>query len=148
MSGEIYQDALMALAAAAHGAGRLAGADASVTIDNPLCGDRVTLDVRLADGTLAAVGHEVRGCALCQAAASVIGEAAPGRTPDSLRESAAALSALLRGGGAAAVPPSWPDLALFLPVAGHKSRYACVELPFLALVQALDAAMQGQSGSG
>ncbi len=43
----------MALAHDETRAGRLDGADASATVDNPLCGDRVTLDVRLDGGTLA-----------------------------------------------------------------------------------------------
>ena len=38
--------------------------------DNPLCGDRVTIDVRLDDsGKIAEIAHQVRGCLLCQASA-------------------------------------------------------------------------------
>ena len=45
MSAELYQQAIKALAQAAHGTGRLPAASASAKLDNPLCGDRITLDV-------------------------------------------------------------------------------------------------------
>ena len=54
------------------------GAAGERDVDNPLCGDRVTLDLNLADGRVREVGHKVRGCLLCQAAAAAIGERAPG----------------------------------------------------------------------
>ena len=70
MSEDLYQQAILDLAKSAAGAGRLIDADASVTLDNPLGGDRITIDVKVTDGRLQAVGHKVRGCALCEAAAS------------------------------------------------------------------------------
>ena len=69
MTDELYHQAILELAKQAGRTPRLEDPDASVTVDNPLCGDRVTLDLRLADGRVAAVGHKVRGCLLCQAAA-------------------------------------------------------------------------------
>ena len=57
----------------------------SAAIDNPLCGDRVTLDVELGSaGRIARVGHVVRGCLLCEAAAVLIAEQAPAREIEGL----------------------------------------------------------------
>ena len=39
----LYQDAIKQRAGAAHGQGALAAPDGEVRLDNPLCGDRVTL---------------------------------------------------------------------------------------------------------
>ena len=129
----------MALARAATGAGTLAGADASVTLDNPLCGDRVTMQARLAGGAIAAVAHRVRGCVLCQAAASVIGAHAPGAAPADIAAARETGRALLEDG--VAVPnDAWPELSVFTPVAGHKYRHRCVLLPFEALERALNGA--------
>ncbi len=140
MSEDLYQNDLLRLAAEARGTGRLQAPDASVTLDNPLCGDRITLDVQLAAGRLSALGHEVRACVLCQAAASVIGRHAVGETPARLRAVAGEVRALLKPDGGPATPSAWPEIAAFQPVAAIRSRHVCVELPFKALVAALDAA--------
>jgi nitrogen fixation protein NifU and related proteins len=137
MSDQLYHQAILELAKRARQASRLEDPDASVTVDNPLCGDRVTLDLRFADGRVDKVGHRVRGCLLCQAAAAAIGERAPGATPAVLRTVARDLSdAIARTPEAAG--KSWPELAAFAPVHAHKSRHECVLLPFEALMRALD----------
>ena len=133
---DVYQTELLRLAARASGAGRLAAPDASATVDNPLCGDRITIDLQLADGHIAAVGYEVKACVLCQASASLIGAHAPGAGQAELHEVAHAVSAMLRGAGEAP-GGRWADYARFEPVRAHKSRHECVTLPFQALLQAL-----------
>jgi nitrogen fixation protein NifU and related proteins len=139
MSDELYHQAILELAKKARLAGRLEAPQASVTVDNPLCGDRVTLDLNLADGQVLDVGHKVRGCLLCQAAAAAIGERAPGETPAALRALVQDLSdAIARAPETAG--QWWPELAAFAPVHAHKSRHECVLLPFQALTQALDRA--------
>lgn len=132
----LYQEALLRLARAATGAGRLEAPDATAERDNPLCGDDVVLDVRVRSGRLAAVGHLVRGCVLCRASASILGAVAPGRAPAEIAAARGAVAAMLREGGG--VPPApWEELAVFLPVRGVPSRHECVLLPFDALGDAL-----------
>jgi NifU-like protein involved in Fe-S cluster formation len=143
---DVYQTELLRLAARASGAGRLAAPDASATVDNPLCGDRITVDLQLAGGRITAIGYEVRACVLCQASATLIGSHAPGAGQAELQEVADAVAAMLRGAGE---PPGgrWADYARFLPVRAHKSRYDCVTLPFQALLQALAAGAPTDHGS-
>ena len=137
MSEELYHQRLVARARAGHGKGKLANPDASATIDNPLCGDRVTVEVKLASGRVGELAHQTRGCLLCEAAAALIGELGPGETPDALRSAAAAARSLLEG--AAAPAGRWSVLEEFAPVRAVKSRRDCVLLPFDALVKALGA---------
>ena len=137
MKDALYHQAILELARQTRADARLAAPQASVTLDNPLCGDRITLDLSLAEGKVSEVGHRVRGCLLCQAAAAVIASRAPGETPQALRTFARDLADALAGrtdlaGG------SWSELAAFAPVRPHKSRHDCVLLPFQALTQALD----------
>lgn len=137
----LYQEALLRLARAANGAGRLEAPDATAERDNPLCGDDVVLDVSVRAGRLAAVGHVVRGCVLCRAAASILGAVAPGRDPTEIAGVRAAVAAMLREGGA--VPPApWEELAVFLPVRDVPSRHECVLLPFDTLRDALTRAKE------
>jgi nitrogen fixation NifU-like protein len=140
MTDSLYQDAIMAHAKAAHGAGRLEQPDGTATVDNPLCGDRVTMDVALDDqGRIARLGHKVRGCVLCSAVASVLGDHADGLTAEELHRVGTAFEAMIREGEP--VPEEWPDLSAFEPVRAAKSRHECVLLPFEALEQAVkDAA--------
>lgn len=132
----LYDQAILQKARDATGAGRLAEPDGSAMIDNPLCGDRVTIDLTLADGKVATLAHLVRGCVLCEASAALIAEQAIGQAPAALRQAAAGIRPMLREGAA----PPWPELEIFTPVRAVRSRHDCVELPFRALAAALDKA--------
>jgi nitrogen fixation NifU-like protein len=71
-----------------HHYGVLADADAQAEGQNPLCGDEVTMSVRFAaDGeTIEEVGFEGRGCAISQAATSMLTELVRGRTATEVAE--------------------------------------------------------------
>ena len=126
----------MAAARRASGHGRLACPHGSATVDNPLCGDRVTIDVELGPrGKVARVGHVVRGCVLCEAAAVLVAEQAPERGLEELLRVGTGVDAALRDG--ASFP--WPALDMFAPVRDVRSRHRCVGLPFEALAAALAA---------
>ncbi len=135
MSDELYQRAIMDRAKAAAHSGRLPSPDATATVDNPLCGDRVTIDLKLEGGRITDIRHHVRGCALCQASASVMSEAALGQTAGGIKTARDQLKSMLGGGE----PPGarWQELGIFTPVRRYKSRHECVLLPFDALSQAL-----------
>lgn len=131
---QLYNDAIIATARANHRAGRLAAPDRSATCDNPLCGDRVTIDLALAGGAVADLAQKTRGCLLTQAAASVLASRAEGLNRDAVREARYAVARVLAG----ELPdPAWPELAMFAPVGAVRSRHECVLLPFDALAEAL-----------
>jgi NifU-like protein involved in Fe-S cluster formation len=134
----IYHDAIKALATAAIGEGSLAAPDGRALVDNPLCGDRVEMEIAVADGRVSTVAHRVRGCLLCRAAASVIGRHAAGASAHDIESISAGVAEMLEK--QAPPPAAWKDLEAFVPVHGHRSRYRCVQLPFEALIAALRAA--------
>lgn len=144
MKADLYQDAIVAHAKRAARAGRLDAPDASITLDNPLCGDRVTIDVKLSGDRIADMAHRVRGCLLCEASASIVGANAIGQTAATAIAAQRDLRARLDGGSAEGT--LWPGMEAFAPVAGYKSRHACVLLPLEALLKAVDAARTGGSG--
>lgn len=134
MSDEIYQERIVALAKAKTGAGKLAAPTRTARRDNPLCGDRVVIDV-VVDGVgkIIEIGHQVRGCLLCQASASALSSLAIGKDAAGIAEIRHdAERALGREEGAAHEP-----FAAFAPVASHKARQDCVLLPLEALKDAL-----------
>ena len=116
---------------------RLDPFDASARGENPMCGDRVEVRLRLdAEGTVAEAAFEARGCAISVASADLMAEAAPGRTPDELRALARDFDAMVATGDC---PDCLGDLRALSGVHDYPSRRRCATLPWTALVQALDA---------
>ncbi|MGH6890759.1 MAG: iron-sulfur cluster assembly scaffold protein [Dongiaceae bacterium] len=134
MTEALYHAALVDRARAAFGKGRLPDASGSATIDNPLCGDRVTLDLAVKEGRVTAIAHQVRGCLLCEAAAATIAEYCGGSDKAELDSIGAAARKLMAEGGDP--DPHWQCLEVFRPVHQAKSRRDCVLLPFEALARA------------
>ena len=133
MSGDLYQDALMALAKDASHAGVLAPPAVSVMRDNPLCGDRVTLDLLREGDRIVDIRHKVRGCILCRAAASALTATMVGKTSADLNLARDQMQTVLAG---RPVSEEFQVFGVFAPVASAKSRHSCVLLAF----DALDAA--------
>lgn len=137
MSDDLYQQAIIDLAKRSRAQERLERPDRSATIDNPLCGDRITLDLALDGDTVSEVGHKTRGCLLCEASACLIAEAAPGRTLSALASEAAKLIQSFPDEDEP-LEALWPGLETLAPARRYKSRRDCVTLPFQALVTAIE----------
>ena len=54
--------------------------DASAEGQNPLCGDELQIDLRIADGKISAVSFHGQGCSISQAATSMLTEIVVGKT--------------------------------------------------------------------
>lgn len=140
MSDALYQAEILRLAKEGRGNQRLDDADGSARADNPLCGDRVTVDLKMSDGKIAEVGHRVQGCALCEASAALIRLNAPGRSLSELETVRQQFLDYLAGTREDDL--DWPELESFAPVRDFKSRHDCVRLPFDATLNALKDALE------
>lgn len=134
----LYQDEIIQLSRKSRERGRLEAPDASARVDNPLCGDRVTMDLAINEGCITAIGHRVRGCALCEAAAEIISQNAIGLDAAAMSEIDAATRDFM---ASPEVAPPWAQLAAFAPVRAVKSRHDCVYLPFTAMLKAMAEAV-------
>ena len=135
MSAPLSNQTILRLATAIPHAERLDPADATVEKRSPVCGSRVTIDVRLGpDGRVAALGQQVRACALGQAAAALMGQNAIGRSPEELAEARDALAGFLAE--QRDMPGDWPGLDIFVPALPHKARHASIRLAFEAVAEA------------
>jgi len=130
----LYRRELLRLAADATGAGRLAAPDATASVHNPACGDRVTVELALTDGRVTALAHTTQACVLTQASAALLAGKAPGQDRLGLATLAASVRAFLNG----APPPA--GYGVFDGVAAHAGRHVCVMLPFEAALKALENA--------
>ena len=136
MIDQLYQEAILNHAKAAIGDGPLSMPTGTAMVDNPLCGDRVTVEISLDGDHITEIGHKVRGCLLCQASASILAKSLPGKSIHDLKSLSEAVSTMIRHGGD--TPDGWPDLSAFEPVHGVRSRHECVLLPFEAAVKAAE----------
>ena len=61
--------------------GEIDGADASVRVENPACGDIMDLTLKLTDGRIAAARYRTRGCVASIACGSALTDMLIGLTP-------------------------------------------------------------------
>ncbi|HYD37497.1 MAG TPA: iron-sulfur cluster assembly scaffold protein [Allosphingosinicella sp.] len=131
----LYNRDILRLAAAIPNLGRLEHPQASVEKRSPLCGSRVAVDLVLdGEGRVAALGQEVKACALGQASAALLGAHALGRNRAELAEARDSLAAYLRGERDEAGP--WPGLAIFAGARRFPARHASILLAFEAAAEA------------
>ena len=71
MSEELYQEFLIELYKNPMNYGEIADADYKADIDNPTCGDRLTLFIKVKDDTIEEAKFIGKGCVLSQASASL-----------------------------------------------------------------------------
>jgi nitrogen fixation protein NifU and related proteins len=72
MSDDLYREQILEHYKNPHHFGELRDADVTQEGDNPLCGDVVTLYLKMDDGHLKDVRFRGRGCAISQASASIL----------------------------------------------------------------------------
>jgi nitrogen fixation protein NifU and related proteins len=134
---DLYQATIVDHDRAPRHCGPLPEATHEATVDNPLCGDVVTVRARIVDGVVSDIAFEGRGCALSRAAASIMTTMVQGRTIDGARALAAAFEHCAQSAPDAAIPDELGDLRSFAGVRRFRSRRVCALLPFRALIEAL-----------
>jgi len=116
--------------------------DAEVRHRNPVCGDEVTLRVRVTgDGpgaVLTDVSYAGRGCSISQASASVLTELVTGAPLARVGVTCAGFLDLLHGQAPdSATADALDDAMAFAGVAQYPARVKCALLPWMALRDAL-----------
>lgn len=118
--------------------GHIAAPDAAGAARNPLCGDRVSLELsRHADGRIALVRHQSRACAICAAATDLMAELVVDRTAEESARLFRRFARSLRGGQPIGDDAALAPLACFQPLAAIPSRIPCALLGWEALLLAL-----------
>ncbi len=115
------------------------GADHQAEGYNPLCGDRVTLYVKLENGRISDLSFQGSGCAISTSSASLLTETLKGKTLDEADEMFEKFHALVTGEaeGGQAGGESLGKLAVFSGVAEFPLRVKCATLAWHTLRSAL-----------
>jgi nitrogen fixation NifU-like protein len=116
----------------------LQAADRSADGDNPLCGDRITVQVKLDGERIAEVGFQGKGCAISQASASLMTAAVKGQSVADAESLFHAFHAMVTADPASPVDAApLGKLAAFAGVRRFPARVKCANLAWHTLHAAL-----------
>lgn len=101
---------------------------------NPLCGDRILMQLRIDAGRIEAAAFDGEACAICLASSSLLCEHVPGLPVEDLLDRHQQLSDALESGKGAA---GMGELAPLLGVRPYPSRIQCATLPWKAAARAI-----------
>ncbi|MBT8047354.1 MAG: SUF system NifU family Fe-S cluster assembly protein [Xanthomonadales bacterium] len=130
----LYRDTIRQHAADPAGFRREIGATHENELDNPLCGDRIRLQLRIAEDRVEAAAFDGEACAICMASASLLCQTVPGHPVSYLVRRREELVAVLNGRGEMNDSDTLKPL---LGVRAYPSRIRCATLPWAAAVEAL-----------
>lgn len=134
MSGP-YDDWVLEHSKQPHNRGPFAEATHRARVDNPLCGDRVTVALALEEGAVQTVRFEARACAICVAAASHMTTVVQGASLDQVHAWRAEVDGATDPEGGDVSAPIEPLTA----ARRFPARRRCATLPWEALEAALKA---------
>ncbi|CAG4882462.1 Iron-sulfur cluster assembly scaffold protein IscU [Georgfuchsia toluolica] len=138
---DLYQEVIIDHSRHPRNFGRLDQANHRAEGYNPLCGDKLTVYLKMDDGVIRDLGFEGEGCAISTAAASLMTEALKGKTEAEAEAMFAAFHALVTGETAPAAA-TLGKLEVLGGVREFPSRVKCATLAW----HTLSAALRDQSG--
>lgn len=143
---DLYRDVILDHYRNPRKRGHLQHPDAQASGDNPLCGDEVTVELRLQEDRVLEVAIWGQGCSISQASASMMGDAIEGKDRTEIEELIRKFKAMMaiEGNGEVAVDPERPgsvlgDLEALQGVRKFPVRIKCANLPWTTLEEALGA---------
>jgi len=134
---DLYQEVILDHNRRPRNFGPLATANHRAEGNHPLCGDRVTVLLEVADGRIRDVAFQGAGCAISTASASMMTEAVKGQTEAEARRLFHVFHDLLTTGAGEGLP-ELDKLAVFTGVREYPMRVKCATLAWHTLIAALD----------
>jgi nitrogen fixation protein NifU and related proteins len=133
---DLYRDVILDHNRQPRNFGALEPADASVEGFNPMCGDHLTVRLRLNQDTISDIRFQGQGCAISTASASLMTEAVKGKTRDEALKLFDRVHQLLTDDAA---PPAEElgKLAALSGVREYPARVKCASLCWHTLASAL-----------
>ena len=131
----LYSPQLIALAKDKTFVGKIDDATHSGRLSNPLCGDRIDIDIRIVSDRISQIRHRTRGCILCQASAHLMCERVAGTPlPDALSQAQSHIEGIAKLTTSDRAPLQLQPLeTLFDQLHTAPSRESCVALPWTLL---------------
>ncbi len=136
---DLYQELILDHNRRPRNFGSLTEANRSARGVNPLCGDKVTVQLRVEDDEVKDIRFEGTGCAISIASASVMTESLKQRTCGDARDLFERFHRMVAvDDGSASRSPEMGKLAAFAGVRDYPARVKCATLAWHTLRAALD----------
>jgi nitrogen fixation NifU-like protein len=132
--GDLYQEVILDHYKAPKNFGTLATPTHAAHGDNPLCGDKIALQLEVRDGVVRDLRFKGAGCAISTAAASLMTESVKGRTREEIEELFGRYHRMVTGQGG---PDGLGKLEAFRGVHDFPVRVKCATLAWHTLRAAL-----------
>ena len=136
---ELYQNVILEHNRSPRNYHAMDDADRKAEGHNPLCGDRLTVWVRLDDDVIQDASFQGSGCAISKASASLMTAAVKGRTRREAEELFGRFHRLVTGTLDPAESETLGKLAVFSGVSEFPVRVKCASLSWHTLKAALEA---------
>lgn len=134
---ELYQEVILDHSKSPRNFHALSGTARTAKGYNPLCGDRITLYVEVADGVIKDLAFQGAGCAISTASASMMTEALKGKTEAEVEAMFEGFHKLVTGKSELAEDDHLGKLAVFAGVRDYPVRVKCATLAWHTLKAAL-----------
>ncbi|MCE2404535.1 MAG: SUF system NifU family Fe-S cluster assembly protein [Dehalococcoidia bacterium] len=136
---DLYRDVIIRHHRASRSQPEVGDPDVEYDEYNPICGDRVVLQLRVVEGRIVEAGFKGEGCSITQASASMMTDALEGLTLEEAEDLADRFRLSLTGDG----PPGSPtsglgDLEALQAVRAFPVRIKCALLGWSALEQGIE----------
>ncbi len=138
-SKQLYQEVILDHNRKPRNWGVLADATHKAEGHNPLCGDHLTLTLKLAGDAVEGIGFEGESCAICKASTSMMTGAVKGRSRDDAERMIREFRDMATGQLDPAAPHHLGRLTVFAGVRDLPTRVKCAILPWHTLHAALNA---------
>ena len=135
--GDLYQEIILDHYKKPRNAGRIEEPSCSASGDNPLCGDKIAVTVKVAGDRIDDIRWKGAGCAISTASASLMSEAVKGRTKAEFTSLFEKFHAMVTGKGPS---DGLEKLEVFAGVSEFPVRVKCASLAW----HTLKAALEGQ----
>ena len=133
----LYQEMILDHYRRPRNKGTLDGADASIAMKNPLCGDEIDLQLAFDGETVSGVKFTGHGCSISQASASMMTELVKGKNATEIGKLRETFRAMVMGDATAAADPILGKARAFSGVSKFPARVKCALLGWNALEQGL-----------
>lgn len=135
---DLYRDIVMDHYKFPRGRKQLVEPDIRNEGQNPVCGDEISVAIKLDNEVIQDVAVECMGCAISVASGSMLAETIKGKTLDEVKMIAAAVKAILKGEPLAA-ELEMGDLEALAGVKNFPVRIKCALLSWTTLIDGIEA---------
>jgi len=129
----LYQELILQHYRKPRNKGSLDSPDVDVAMNNPVCGDEITLQLGVVDGRIDAARFHGQGCAISQASASMMTHLLEGKTLEEAAALTARFTEMMHGNEEAAKDRALGDLRALAGVSKFPVRIKCALLAWNAL---------------